>query len=397
MPARTQTITGTFHQYNDVDWFEPPITESGSLRIRVNTDTARIDPVLLVQRQGEKAVTVDQGDDGVEESLNLPEVFPGSYYIRVSNVKDYANPVAGEYTLSIEYNAKLIDPNEPNNRPYQATAVSLDTPYNGSLDKSDDADWFQFRVDEESLVRIDVTDIPSSVTLYAGLYDGSLKSISGSMNSPPSSRLQLSGRFGPGSYYVKLTTDTVFDDQMYQFKVTATPLVGGFTDIKGHWAQDAILKLTGRQVIDGYGNYTFQPDRPITRAEATAVIARAFKLTKQRSIGYSDLVADHWAYGYIAKASQAGIIDGYPDGGFAPDQPVSRMEMTAMLARSMNMTGKLRGAVPFTDVDESYWGIGLLKQMKMEGWIIGYADGSFRPDQQATRAEFVQLLSRLLK
>ncbi|UUZ82597.1 S-layer homology domain-containing protein [Paenibacillus sp. P26] len=48
-------------------------------------------------------------------------------------------------------------------------------------------------------------------------------------------------------------------------------------------------------------------------------------------------------------------------------------------------------------MDESYWGIGLLKQMKMEGWIIGYADGSFRPDQQATRAEFVQLLSRLLK
>ncbi|MCZ8514840.1 S8 family serine peptidase [Paenibacillus filicis] len=397
LPSRSQTIKGTFHQYNDVDWFELPIPESGSLGIRVTTDTARIDPVLLVQRRGEKAVTIDQGDDGAEEIYDLPKVFPGSYYIRISNVKDYANPVVGEYTLSIEYNAKLIDPNEPNNHWYQATAVSLDTPYNGLLDTSEDIDWFQFQVGEESLVNISLTDIPSSVTIYMALYDGSLKSIAGSMNSPPSTGQQLTGKFAPGTYYVKLTTGTPFDNQMYQFRVTAQPLLGGYTDIKGHWAQDAILSLSGRQLIDGYGNYTFQPDRPITRAEAAAVLTRAFKLTKQRSIAYSDLDSSHWGYSYIARAAQAGMIDGYPDGTVAPDQPVSRMEMTAMMARSLNMTGKKRGTVPFTDVDESYWGTGLLKQMKAEGWIAGYADGSFRPDQQATRAEFMKLLSQLLK
>ncbi len=90
------------------------------------------------------------------------------------------------------------------------------------------------------------------------------------------------------------------------------------------------------------------------------------------------------------------MIEGYPDRTFGPDQPVTRMEMTAMLARSLNKSGKLRGQAPFSDIEENYWGAGLLKQMKAEGLVGGYDDGTFRPDQQATRAEFVQLLAGAL-
>ncbi|NEN84386.1 S8 family serine peptidase [Paenibacillus elgii] len=397
LPSRSVKVKGTFHQYNDVDWYEFPVQQTGSMRIHVTTDTARIDPVLLVQKQGEKSVTIDEGDDGATESYNLPEVFPGTYYIRVTNVKDYTNPIVGEYTLAIEYDAKLIDPNEPNNRSYQATAISMDTPYNGLIDKSDDVDWFQFKVDEESFVRVGLSDIPSGVSMYMHLYDGSMNSMATSMNNGSSDSQELSGRFKPGTYYLKLTANRPFDNRMYQLLVNAKPLIGGYTDIRGHWAQNAILNLTGKQVINGYDNYTFQPNRPITRAEATAVISRAFRLSKQKAISYSDLPETHWAYDHVARATQAGIIEGYPDRTFAPDQPVTRMEMTAMLARSMNMTGKRRGALPFTDVDEEYWGTGLLKQMKAEGLIGGYADGSFRPEQQATRAEFVQMLMGILK
>lgn len=395
LPSRSQTIKGTLHQYHDADWFEFPVEQSGSIRVTLSVDTARIDPVLLVQRQGERSVTIDKGGDGVTESYELPEVFPGSYYIRVTNVKEYESPVVGEYTLKIEYKAKLIDPNEPNDRPYQATAVSLNTPYSGLLDKPNDVDWFQFRVEEDSYVQIGVSDILSSVQIYMTLYDGTLKMMAGSMNDFADSQ-KLSGRFDPGTYYVKLTSNRPFDQQMYQLLVDARPLTGGFSDIRGHWGQEAIVRLSSRQVINGYDDYTFQPDRPITRAEATAVLSRAFQLNKERSIAYSDVRSSHWAYGYIAKAAQAGVIEGYPDRTFGPDQPVTRMEMTAMLARSLNMSGKLRGQVPFSDIEESYWGSGLLKQMKAEGLVRGYDDGTFRPDQQATRAEFVQLLSQAL-
>lgn len=395
LPARSQTIKGTFHQYHDADWFEIPVEQSGSIRVTLSTDTARIDPVLLVQRQGERSVTVDSGDDGVTESYELSEVFPGSYYIRVTNVKEYENPIVGEYTLKIEYNAKLIDPNEPNNRSYQATAVSLGMPYNGLLDKSNDIDWYQFRIEEDSYVQIVVSEIPSQVQIYMTLFDGTLKSMAGSMNDFADNQ-KLSGRFDPGTYYVKLTSNQPFDNRMYQLLVDSKPLTGGYSDIRGHWGQEAIVRLTNRQIINGYDNYTFQPDRPITRAEATAVLSRAFQLNKLRSIAYSDLSSTHWAYTYIAQAAQAGVIEGYPDRTFGPDQPVTRMEMTAMLARSLNKSGKLRGQAPFSDIEENYWGAGLLKQMKAEGLVGGYDDGTFRPDQQATRAEFVQLLAGAL-
>ncbi|WP_072337222.1 S8 family serine peptidase [Paenibacillus sp. UNCCL117] len=396
LPGRSQTIKGTFHQYHDADWFEFPVEQSGSLKLTLTVDTARMDPVLLVQRQGEKSIVIDKGEDGEAETYELPEVFPGSYYFRVANVKEYENPIVGEYTLRIDYDAKLIDPNEPNDRSYQATFMSLNTPYNGLLDRVGDVDWFQFKTEEESYVQIGVSDIPSPVRLYMSLYDGMLRPMGSSMNEASETSQTLSGRFAPGTYYMKLSANRTFDNRMYQVFVDAKPLTGGYTDIRHHWAVQSILALTGKKIIEGYDNYTFQPDRPITRAEAAAVLSRAFELDKQRSLAFTDLPASHWAYAYIAKAAQAGIIDGYPDRSFAPDQPVTRMEMTAMLARSMNKTGKLRGQLPFTDIDESYWGAGLLKQMKAEGLIGGYEDGSFRPDQQATRAEFVRLLAEAL-
>jgi hypothetical protein len=393
LPSHSTTIKGTFQQSGDQDWFEFPVEQSGTLSINLSTDTARIDPVLFVQKQGEKSYTIDENGDGVTESLVLPQVFRGSYYIRVTNVKDYAFPVIGEYTLSINYDVKQIDPNEPNNRSYQATTVSLYTPYYGLIDKADDVDWFQFQLTEESLAKVNVSDIPDSSSMSMALYDGSMKPVNTTQGIQA---IQITQRLPAGTYYVKLNADKPFDRRLYQFIVNAKPITGGYVDIRGHWAQNAILAMNDKQIVNGYDDYTFRPNQTITRAEATVIIGRAFKLTKQKAVSYTDLNTSHWAYAWIARAAQSGIIDGYPDQSFAPDQPVSRMEMTSMIARSMNMSGKIRGNVPFTDVDDDYWGVGVLKQMKAEGWVAGYADGSFRPDQQASRAEFVTMLAKIM-
>lgn len=394
LPSKSQSLTGTFHQNEDQDWFEFPVEQSGSLSIEVSTDTARMDLVLFVQKQGEKAYTIDENEDGGSESLVIPQVFPGSYYIRITNVKDYAFPIAGEYTLKINYDVKQMDPNEPNNRSYQATTVSLGTVYYGLIDKMDDLDWFQFKLDEESMAEIELTDIPDGVTMFLSLFDGALKPV---YNTGGALEIRTAQRLSAGTYYVKLNANQPFDRSLYQFMVSAKPLTGGFSDIRGHWAQDAILSMSTKQIVNGYDNFTFRPDQTITRAEATAILGRAFQLTQSKAIAYTDLLPNHWAYEWIARAAGRGIIDGYPDRSFAPDQPISRMEMTSMMARSMNITGNQRGAVPFTDVDEQYWGVGILRQMKAGGWIGGYANGSFRPDQQATRAEFITMLTHILR
>ncbi|NHN33834.1 S8 family serine peptidase [Paenibacillus sp. S3N08] len=393
LPSQSLSITGTFHQEDDQDWFEFPVEQSGSLRIELSTDTARIDPVLFVQKQGEKAYTVDDNEDGVSETLQLPKIFPGSYYIRVNNVKEYSFPVNGEYTLTIHYDALHMDPNEPNGRSYQATTVSLGTPYYGLVDKAEDLDWYQFVLTEESLVQVDVTDIPDGTSMYLTMYDGTVKLL---YSTSGAEALQIAQQLPVGTYYVKLNANVPFDRSFYKFVVDGKPIVGGFTDIRGHWAQDAVLALTQKQIVNGYDNFTFRPDQTITRAEATAILGRAFKLTQAQTISYTDVRTAHWAYTWIARAASKGIVNGYPDQTFAPDQPVSRMEMTSMIARSMNLTGEPRGTVPFTDVDDSYWGSGILKQMKAGGWISGYDNGAYRPDQQATRAEFVTMLTKIM-
>ncbi|WP_248929386.1 S8 family serine peptidase [Paenibacillus hamazuiensis] len=396
LPVRSQTITGTFHQQNDQDWYMLPVRQSGTLRVKLSVDTARMDPVLFIQKTGEKGTTIDQGGDGAGESTTAISVFPGDYYIRVNNIKDYSYPVVGEYTLGFEYEAKMIDPNEPNDKPYQATAIRSDSLYEGVIGREGDADWFLLKVDAESIAELRLTGIPEGVSMTMAEYDSGLKQLRSTESGYSQREVVLQRRLPPGTYYVKLTSSEPFDTSMYGFEAKVKPLVGGFTDIYGHWAANDIVQAAQRGIIDGYGGYLFLPDKTITRAEAAAIIVRAFKLAKERAVRYTDLKFSHWAYSFVAKAAQAGIVDGYPDGSFAPDQPVTRMEMTAMVARAMKITGKQRGVSPFSDVDDEYWGIGLLKQMKAEGWISGFPDGTFRPEQPATRAQFVTMLESVL-
>ncbi len=75
-----------------------------------------MDPVLYIQPKGGKPLIIDQGGDGVTETSQLMNILPGEYYIRVSNAQGNAVPITGEYTLSLEYNMKYIDPNEPNDK-----------------------------------------------------------------------------------------------------------------------------------------------------------------------------------------------------------------------------------------------------------------------------------------
>jgi hypothetical protein len=396
LPERSQTVRGTFHEKGDLDWFALTLEHSGTMRIRLSTDTGRIDPMLLIQKEGEKSTTIDQAGDGGIEISSQMDVLPGQYYIRVSNVKDYAGPITGEYTLEIEYDPKLIDPNEPNDKSYQATFAAMNAGYEGVFHRNEDVDWFEFRLASDSLAQIRLTNIPVSRTLYATLYTNSLEEQGTYRSESGSTQLSFEKPLPEGTYYIKLQANQWFMSQMYRLQLNSYGLVSGYVDIGGHWAQDAISQLTGKGIISGYGNYRFAPNQSITRAEAATVLSHALNLTKRKDLRFSDLAASHWAYADIAKTVQASIVEGYPDGTFDPDGKLTRMEMAQMFARSMNMTGKRRGNSPFSDVDDNYWGVGILKQMSADGWISGFPDGTFHPEDPATRAEFVTMLTKVV-
>ncbi|MEI7025698.1 S8 family serine peptidase [Paenibacillus sp. y28] len=393
LPARTQTITGTFHRRGDQDWFVVKPETSGIMRVRASTDSPKIDLALLIQKQGERALTIDAGGQGQPEYAPQMEVLPGTYYIRVTNASDLA--AAAEYFLSLEFVPKLVDPNEPNNKAYQATDIRFDYPYQGIIDTADDADWFRFKLTEDSLAQFRLTGLPEKADVSYTIYNSSLEAVtSGQFPAGTGSAAWLQP-FAPGSYYIKLTANSSFSDQLYELQVSQAPLVSGYIDIADHWAKTEIAAATEEGWVNGYGEYMFMPNRTITRAEAAAMLVRAFGLSRQMELNYTDLAADHWAYEAIAAATRKGILQGYPDQTIGPDKPLTRIEMASMFAGALGISGKLRGQAPFVDIPESHWGASILKQMKAEGWLNGFDDGTFRPDEPATRAEFVVLLERI--
>lgn len=397
LPVRDQIITGTFHQLNDEDWFMINVEQSGSLRVKTSTDTYRMDLEMLIQKQGERPMVIDLGLDGETEYSPAIDVFPGKYYIRIRNViSETTYPVMGEYSLEINYMRKYIDPNEPNNRAFQATVMNHGTQYQGVL-TDQDVDWYSFRVDSQKLIKIQLTDIPTDRLISMTLMDHNQQQLVREINNLGERTKQIEMVLPSGNYYVRLTSNQGFEYQMYGLKVTEEQLVSGYRDIANHWARTDIVHLTERGILQGYADYRFNPNKEITRAEAAVMIVKALNLTNHRIPEFIDLNSNHWAYSEIAIAAHHGIINGYPNGTFAPNRAANRVEMTVMIANALGMSGTVREINPFTDISDQFWAAQIIHEMHEAGWINGYDDGTFKPDRVATRAEFTSILSRMIR
>lgn len=393
LPNRDQTIRGTFHQNEDADWFVMYIEQAGTLKVRAYTDTNRMDLELLLQQGNENPRIIDWGADGESEYSGPIDVQPGKYYIRVRNY--HPSPVAGYYFLNMEYNQAFTDPNEPNNRSYQATPLIQEVVNEGVIDKETDADWFTFTLEEESAVGIKLTDIPKDRMMSLKLYDAKEKQLSVDVNMLGYDKILLDKILDPGKYYIRLSANQPFNYQMYQLQVSIDEIVSGLRDISGHWAEEWIVDLKENNLMNGYDNGYFNPEQQITRAEAAAVIAHLVSPDITSDPEFSDVNQDHWAYDEIVRVTNAGIFTGYPDGTFQPSKPLTRVEMTILMAHLIGVTPEAADAAsPFTDIKDSHWAFAYVYFMEDLDWISGYPDGSFRPNQEATRAEFASFISR---
>jgi hypothetical protein len=112
---------------------------------------------------------------------------------------------------------------------------------------------------------------------------------------------------------------------------------------------------------------------------------------------YRDLPTNMWFYDYVQTGSLEGIVRGYDDGLFRPNQNVSRVEFLKMVMESGDIEITNATSSKFQDMAVDFWGtdyanIGLTKNI-----ISGYSDGTFRPNQPITRAEAAKIVSYLLK
>ena len=114
-----------------------------------------------------------------------------------------------------------------------------------------------------------------------------------------------------------------------------TPVANKFTDMDGtEWYAQAVNYMVSKEFINGYANGTFGPNNQITRAEFATLASKFAKLSENPENRFND-VSGHWAEKYINSAAEKGWINGYSDGGFRPENPIMRGEVVTMVNRML--------------------------------------------------------------
>ena len=177
-----------------------------------------------------------------------------------------------------------------------------------------------------------------------------------------------------------------------------TVVAGNPEDIEGYWAEEAISALIDEGIISGYPDGTFKPENPVTRGEFAKMVAKAFPIRAAGEPMFSD-IEDNWAKAYIAALTESGVVSGYPDGTFRPSKEISRAEMTHMLISAINLGGKMDSLTKwnpsFIDVDEGYWAFRSIEIAKDLGVIPLYFGVVFDPELPATRGETAYMVKSL--
>lgn len=145
--------------------------------------------------------------------------------------------------------------------------------------------------------------------------------------------------------------------------------------------------------IAGYPDHTFRPAKSMNRAEAAAILARLCKLTGGDNTKPDFKDADGWYNAAINDVVKAGYMKGYPDGSFKPDQPITRAEFAVILSHVLKDE---TAPNPFKDT-AGHWAKDAIDKAYAQGIIKGYGDNSFRPDALVSRAEAVAMTNRTFR
>lgn len=172
-----------------------------------------------------------------------------------------------------------------------------------------------------------------------------------------------------------------------------------FADVQGHWAQPFIISTAEKGWMIGISSVSFAPDKPLTRAEAAAILVRALELNKTGTDkSYFTDISGHWAENDILTAAQNGVVLGIGNGRFCPDELITRQELAVMLDRILpgaDYNDNLRN--PFSDIsrNKNPWSYDSIVKLYHNGIFSGNPDGTFNPAGAALRAQMAVLMEKI--
>lgn len=183
-------------------------------------------------------------------------------------------------------------------------------------------------------------------------------------------------------------------------KIRTTPALSSiqnYADAEKHWANKQIKIAKKLELVSGYSDGTFKPNKNVTRAEFVIMISRIFDIpaATYNTTGLKD-ISNHYAKNYIISLNNLGLVGGYPDQTFKPDAEITRAEVVTILTKLIDFNQvKNTSSAQFTDI-KGHWAASNINRIAAIGVLSGRGDGRFAPKDNTTRAEAVSLLLRTL-
>ncbi len=190
--------------------------------------------------------------------------------------------------------------------------------------------------------------------------------------------------------------------------VTLMPVVQtnvSFSDLSGKACREAVLGLAARNILNGFGDGTFKPDDPMTRAQFAKTAVTALGITPGGTANFPDVSAKAWYYPSVATAVRFGIVNGRDDGRFDPESRINLQEAAAMVCRAARLCG-LDADLSAAEADQLLSAYG--DRSKVQSWAaptlawclkngVVVRNGNLEPRADMTRGEIAQMFWRLLE
>ncbi len=195
---------------------------------------------------------------------------------------------------------------------------------------------------------------------------------------------------------VRGTTDTASPFTTTAYLITITRR-HPFNDLaEDNWADGPVQYLYDKGIISGYQDGTFHPNDTVTRAQFAKMLVGSMEwpLVTPATPTFSDVPADFWGYSYIETAYAHGVITGYADGTFRPGAPVTRAQVAKMVYIGRGWTLDAGADMPtFNDVQAGDWYYTYAMAAGSSEIMSGYPDLTFRPNAPATRGQVAKILT----
>ncbi|WP_411553794.1 5'-nucleotidase C-terminal domain-containing protein [Paenibacillus lautus] len=213
-------------------------------------------------------------------------------------------------------------------------------------------------------------------------------------------RVDGNGEYTPVPFKVNGQRIDIYSRTNSTYLVLQNPVT--FQDIASHWSKGEVESLAAKMIVTGRTEQTFVPNAPVTRAEFATLVVRALGLSADAASGsFQDVASSDWYAGAIQAAVDADIIDGYTDGTFKPNRTITREEMAVMAYNALEYAGYNpvdAAKVHFADASSiGAWSQVAVYELAELDILNGDQKQRFNPKSNATRGESAAVLHRLMQ